>query len=98
MKLNTEALLAAAKQMEAAYRLDVPMTLLELHTPNEATQMVIDAFEMRVGRSFGMGVGPYGSFRQVVNYTADGRIDRSRSHYAINGRKVSGATYRRKVR
>jgi hypothetical protein len=37
-------------------------------------------------------------FRLVENYTADGKVDLSRSHYSINRRPVSRKRYRREMR
>lgn len=38
--------------------------------------------------------GRLGAYSFVVQYLASGAIDRSRSHYTVRGRKVSGRAFR----
>ena len=51
-------------------------------------------------RRWSMGIrnGRVLFFRLVERFRSDGSIDRSRSHYSINGRAVSGRVYRRERR
>jgi hypothetical protein len=49
-----------------------------------------------IGPSRGYVWDRHGNFlRHVEHYLSDGRLDHSRSHYTINGRKVKGSKWRR---